>query len=1193
MSDNTFHRRCWDRIVALVLVASISFACASTSDPDATSPDAVAEVCSVAEDCTPRPCHEGFCINSACVYEARPGLSCEDGNLCSQDDRCNDDAECVAGSIRQCENEKYCLRSTCEPDTGECVLEPDNSNIPGPDACYSYACKDGVAIIATDKKPCDSLPIVPGGCTKEYVCDPSFALPESGLPCRPHYHPNLTPCASSNGDAIIPDSSPASNAMESVCGFNVCYASHEDQESVCMNSLELPKGVREPALANNTLKHLACSIDDFESPSLSPCNTIRCGCIDGDCSESQQAACIVEPKAVEGETCNSGNPCEIAECHFNDNQKHLSCDTVDQVICDPYPDSSCDKWLPCNPATGGCPLTMQQPESDANCNTGNTCIIEEETFCDPSDPKADPATGCVTSYYAPGTACSLGVNNACTQESQCLPKNDTELVCQSTGSLCSPSSQCRILVGCEYECDYLKLDGVYCDDGLACTDTSLCEEGHCVGVPTPGACDDGDPCTTDICSVAAQGCIHTSIPGCANSLCDLAGEAGETVTCKLHLVRQNAATAFAVGGRLIFEYADEVVEPKDFRLNACKGNGPCETVALSLKEPDGAAPPHAIATHPTQLWAWNGYGILYIIPGPGLDPVSTLIDKPGFLPDGQHTVEIDLELKTSLGPDDPAPFGLVSTHLAGPNGTLLVGQPKPGRIDLCESAGCPLAQCGDEPYPDGCGGTIQCPCETPCDYHGCAINAELQEAKRTPHSGDINDDGKVGFKDSGLYRKRVWQVLAGAPPSEEQAFPDTCIDLNCDGLIDPIDLIRSNQLAIAEFQANWGSLASDFDDDGVHDRCDNDDDGDGAPDICEWNLGSNPYDKTSVPQQACDLKGCDLPVNACLNVPDLNLLKKWSVELEVHCQDSCFLDVNYPACLESCLRDAGGLSPECSFCRTQRSLCAKTHCAELCVEENLECLECAAFHCDESYATCTGFETECDDGLDNNGDGFIDCVDPSCDLALACTSPVEPGPCANQIKTPAELDDAISASFSCSDTCSQQEVYPLCMDSCLELTAGLKGTCQDCFYVLASCSIEQCEEDCSGESQAACDACIETQCAPNFEECASLEFEGMGACENPGDMSVNFFEAAIVGQVCTSSCEWQPKNPACLSECLVDALGLSDPCVGCYTDFLSCSTVICEAECSGGFGPECGQCAMLFCGLGFEACAGIAMFENP
>jgi hypothetical protein len=58
-----------------------------------------------------------------------------------------------------------------------------------------------------------------------------------------------------------------------------------------------------------------------------------------------------------------------------------------------------------------------------------------------------------------------------------------------------------------------QVDEHTCDDGIPCT-IDICDPGlGCLHIPDPGYCDDGDPCTTDLCD-PNLGCLHIPVPDC-------------------------------------------------------------------------------------------------------------------------------------------------------------------------------------------------------------------------------------------------------------------------------------------------------------------------------------------------------------------------------------------------------------------------------------------------------------------------------------------------------------------------------------------------------------------------------------------------------------------------------------------------------------------------------------------------------
>lgn len=123
----------------------------------------------------------------------------------------------------------------------------------------------------------------------------------------------------------------------------------------------------------------------------------------------------------------------------------------------------------------------------SNCDDGNPCTID----------KCDGRGGCI---HMPGDgACDDG--RACTENDSC-----TSGRCAGEPVRCSDENpctddRCDETLGCVSENNTSA-----CDDGDACTLDDRCEEGVC----TAGAgrsCEDGNPCTDDICDVDV-GCVY-------------------------------------------------------------------------------------------------------------------------------------------------------------------------------------------------------------------------------------------------------------------------------------------------------------------------------------------------------------------------------------------------------------------------------------------------------------------------------------------------------------------------------------------------------------------------------------------------------------------------------------------------------------------------------------------------------------
>lgn len=75
-------------------------------------------------------------------------------------------------------------------------------------------------------------------------------------------------------------------------------------------------------------------------------------------------------------------------------------------------------------------------------------------------------------------------------------------------------------------------DGAPCPTGTPCLADGVCQEGVCTpGGPKPGACDDGDSCTTDLCE-SGVGCSHAPVSGsCEDGDACTSGDSCSTGGC--------------------------------------------------------------------------------------------------------------------------------------------------------------------------------------------------------------------------------------------------------------------------------------------------------------------------------------------------------------------------------------------------------------------------------------------------------------------------------------------------------------------------------------------------------------------------------------------------------------------------------------------------------------------------------------
>ena len=180
----------------------------------------------------------------------------------------------------------------------------------------------------------------------------------------------------------------------------------------------------------------------------------------------------------------------------------------------------------CDLDTGACFLAPIEG-ADVPCDDGNPCSVGDHCQggkcagaapldCDDGNPCTDdlclPGDGCI--HLGNFAACDDG--DPCTGGDQCVGG-----VCEPAGPECDDGNPCTD-DACEPQADGSAvcvtevLDGQPCDDGDACTAGDVCVGALCVGGGLPG-CDDGNPCTEDVCDEDAGTCLHTLL---ADVACD-------------------------------------------------------------------------------------------------------------------------------------------------------------------------------------------------------------------------------------------------------------------------------------------------------------------------------------------------------------------------------------------------------------------------------------------------------------------------------------------------------------------------------------------------------------------------------------------------------------------------------------------------------------------------------------------------
>ncbi|MBX2802617.1 MAG: hypothetical protein KTR31_33365 [Myxococcales bacterium] len=264
--------------------------------------------------------------------------------------------------------------------------------------------------------------------------------------------------------------------------------------------------------------------DDCTASCLGQCEGVVCddlaggcrvsgACVPGDLEDA--ATCAYEP-ADDGTACDDGDPCTAADQCIDENC--LAVPVEEEEPCDGE-DGFC--------VGGVCVecLGAEQCDDDNLCTidqcTANSCnsLPDDGAPCDDADPctDADSCLGgsCQATPIADGQPCvdgQLGLclagacvdcigdldcddGNLCTTDTcsgnACTITNDDGAACDDADP-CTASDEC--LGG---SCQATPIaDGQPCVDG----EIGLCFAGACVECITAADCDDGNPCTADVCS---------------------------------------------------------------------------------------------------------------------------------------------------------------------------------------------------------------------------------------------------------------------------------------------------------------------------------------------------------------------------------------------------------------------------------------------------------------------------------------------------------------------------------------------------------------------------------------------------------------------------------------------------------------------------------------------------------------------
>ena len=512
-------------------------------------------------DCTSQ---EGGCQRVTCdlpsglclVSDLPDGHMCDDGRFCSEEDACLGGV--CQGSARQCQDDNPCTEDLCDEGASGCVF-----------TAIERSCDDGQLCTLDDRcvegaclgSPNPTCACVPGEsscatyddgdlCNGSLVCVDSLCVPDNApiiCPALPESGCELSVCEPLTGTCV---SKPRPESALCDDG-DACSVDDACKAGVCLGKALLCEDAN-PCTSDGCQSESGC----FHLPASGECDdadlcTTGDTCVEGQCKgeDNPECACVSSADCAlyeDGNLCNGVLSCIEGHCVV-DAQSIVSCQAVEEGL------APCQE-VSCVPTTGNCAV---KPSLDGSpCNDANVCTSNDycqagqcvglSVVCEDNNPctaeLCDPELGCL---FEPQSAIPCDDKDACTTGDTCeegLCQGDNDPSCQcfedadcwefEDGDLCNGTLRCednhcivdpQSIVTCE-EADQgactvsvcvpetggcltsASPEGALCDDDNACTSADHCESGQCIG--TLVSCDDGEVCTSDACD-AQIGCTYT------------------------------------------------------------------------------------------------------------------------------------------------------------------------------------------------------------------------------------------------------------------------------------------------------------------------------------------------------------------------------------------------------------------------------------------------------------------------------------------------------------------------------------------------------------------------------------------------------------------------------------------------------------------------------------------------------------
>ena len=294
------------------------------------------------------PCTDDSCDGQSGCVHVNNSAPCEDGNICTLEDLCQEGA-CVAGELISCDDGNVCTDDVCLPESGCTHL--DNA----------AACDDGNACSLGDH--CAGGACVHDQwqvCSDDDVCTTDNCDPEGGCV----FKLNSVPC--DDGDVCTTGDH---------CHLGECIAAGQlacDDGNLCTNdSCDMEVGCQFVANSSPCDDGNSCTVGDGCAGGWCKGGEVL-GCQDGnECTDDHcdpVAGCLYVPNVAacdDGDACTLGDGCAASECVPGAGEPN--CDDGNGCT-----DDSCDAQL-------GCLHAVNEADCEGGVCSGGVCV----PACDP------------------------------------------------------------------------------------------------------------------------------------------------------------------------------------------------------------------------------------------------------------------------------------------------------------------------------------------------------------------------------------------------------------------------------------------------------------------------------------------------------------------------------------------------------------------------------------------------------------------------------------------------------------------------------------------------------------------------------------------------------------------------------------------------------------------------------------------